>query len=276
MNSDCAFFIGNEHKICQDYAVACTDKYGSYVIVADGCSSSPDTDIGARFLVKAAQTFLYQIEVSPHPQRSLELYHERTAHFASLSTKVLKLDPSCLDATMLTIKADGEGFVASCYGDGVVAMVRSDGKVELFSVEFAEGYPQYVSYILDASRRRMFDAQTTNFKEVTHSMIPDDHSEPQIEVSERVIEFHYGSRDDYYCAAVFSDGVHSFIEVDEYDPLVTVRHIPMEEVVSLLLAFRSVKDDFVFRRMQTFTQICIDRRWQHHDDLSVGCVFFGR
>jgi len=275
MNSDCAFFIGADHKICQDYASSRTDRDLSYVIVADGCSSSPDTDIGARFLVKAAETFLYQVEMNDNPKRSLELYYEQSARFASTTSKLLKLDPSSLDATILTIKADNERFVASIYGDGVVAMVRTDGKIEIFSVEFVEGYPQYVSYTLDNSRRQQFNAVTTNYKEITHMLIPDAENRTRVDVSDRVIEFYTGRREDYYCVAVFSDGVHSFSEVKEDAPVKTGRPVPMSEIVTQMLAFKTTKGDFIYRRMQAFQKLCATRNWRNHDDLSVGVVYLG-
>jgi hypothetical protein len=276
MNSDCAFFIGRDHKICQDYAISQNVKDTSYVIIADGCSSSQDTDIGARFLAKAGESFIYQIQVGPEPLSSLERFHQQTAHFASLGTKVLKLDQSCLDATMLTIKANENGFVATCYGDGVVALVRKDGKLELISVDFVEGYPLYISYTLDALRMKRFENQKTNFKEVTRLKIPDIDHRVGVEHSKQTIEFHFGTSDEYLFAAVLSDGVHTFSEMAEDDPERVVRHVSMPEIVSLILAFKSTSGDFVHRRMQAFYKICAARRWQHHDDLSVGVVYLGR
>ena len=53
MNANCAINIGSTHALCQDYALARND--GPYVILSDGCSSSPDTDVGSRLLVKASE-----------------------------------------------------------------------------------------------------------------------------------------------------------------------------------------------------------------------------
>ncbi|HYO91642.1 MAG TPA: hypothetical protein VEQ40_08400, partial [Pyrinomonadaceae bacterium] len=71
MNADSAFLIGATHAVCQDYAVAGNGtpderaavsnlQANPYVILSDGCSSSPDTDIGARLLVKAAEQVLFK------------------------------------------------------------------------------------------------------------------------------------------------------------------------------------------------------------------------
>lgn len=275
MNTNSAFYIGRGHLICQDYVISGQSDDACYVILADGCSSSPDTDIGARFLVKAAESFIYQIQVGAKALPSLERYHQQSVQFASLSSKFLKLDPSCLDATLLTIKADKNGFVASCYGDGVIALARKTGFLEIYSVEFDDGYPQYVSYTMDALRRQGFDAQTTNHKSVTHVTIPQVRPSGGVTRSNEVIEFHFGNKSDYLFAAVLSDGVHSFVEYDKEDPGRVSHAVSMQEVVAQILAFSSTRGDFVSRRMSAFYQICTSRLWHHDDDLSVGVIALG-
>ena len=56
MNANSAINIGATHSLCEDYVIAQSE--GHYVILSDCCSSSPDTDIGARLLVKAAENIL--------------------------------------------------------------------------------------------------------------------------------------------------------------------------------------------------------------------------
>lgn len=275
MNSNAAFYIGRSHLICQDYAIAGRNDESTYVILADGCSSSPDTDIGARFLTKAAESFIYQIQINAKAGSSLERYHQQSAQFAALSSRFLKLDPSCLDATLLTIKANNNGFVASCYGDGVIALARKSGVLDIYSVEFDEGYPQYVSYTLDAMRHQSFEAQSGNHKEVTHFTIPQVRPVGEVVRSNDVIEFHFGNTEDYHYAAVLSDGVNSFVQYDRNDPGEIVHPVSIQEVVSLLLAYPNTRGDFVNRRMHSFYQICSSRHWQHEDDLSIAVIAFG-
>lgn len=56
LTPDAFFTIGKTHTVCQDYAhagfIPGTDQ--AYAIVSDGCSGSPDTDFGSRFMVTAA------------------------------------------------------------------------------------------------------------------------------------------------------------------------------------------------------------------------------
>ncbi|GAH21715.1 unnamed protein product, partial [marine sediment metagenome] len=52
MRNDVAFQIGKTHDICEDFALS--GNFGSpgggddcnYLVVSDGCSSSPGTDLG--------------------------------------------------------------------------------------------------------------------------------------------------------------------------------------------------------------------------------------
>ena len=53
MNADSAVNIGSTHSLCQDYVIARNPDRAPYVVLSDGCSSSNDTDIGARLLVRA-------------------------------------------------------------------------------------------------------------------------------------------------------------------------------------------------------------------------------
>ena len=51
-HADAAFTIGKTHAVCQDYALAQNASDTSPLRatwLSDGCSSSPHTDIGARF-----------------------------------------------------------------------------------------------------------------------------------------------------------------------------------------------------------------------------------
>ena len=63
MKADAYFEIGATHLVCQDYALAFANNEYAYAIVSDGCTSSPNTDIGARLIsviAKDAINYLYQ------------------------------------------------------------------------------------------------------------------------------------------------------------------------------------------------------------------------
>ncbi|BDI28095.1 hypothetical protein CCAX7_001460 [Capsulimonas corticalis] len=275
MNCDCAFFIGADHKICQDYALCSGGDDSCAVVLSDGCSSSPDTDIGARLLVKAAAGSMSLIDVIPDPFESLDRYHQQTLRLAALGCNVIRLDPACLDATLMTIKANAEGFVVSCYGDGVFALLRRDGVAEIYSIDFADGYPHYLSYLLHPERHDEFEAWTSNIKHVTRQLLPRDGSEPNTRVSDAAVEFYYGSAADYLFAVAISDGIFSFTEAPQPGSPQPGRTLPLEDVLTPLLDFKNASGEFVQRRLQAFLRTCALRRWRHSDDLAMAAIYLG-
>ncbi|MCA9708502.1 MAG: hypothetical protein KDK70_21815, partial [Myxococcales bacterium] len=59
MYVDAWFAIGDTHVVCEDFACAGHTEAGAgFAVVCDGCSSSPQTDVGARLLAAAARVEL--------------------------------------------------------------------------------------------------------------------------------------------------------------------------------------------------------------------------
>ena len=271
MNSDCAFAIGRTHRVCQDYAVAATEDERAFVLLADGCSSSPDSDIGARCLVKAAQSFL------PGPtadDAEWESAHDAALRRAAEAAQTLGLRPTCLDATLLTITASAGAFAVRCCGDGVVALGRQDGGLEVYSVSYAASYPDYLSYRLDDGRRAQWEAQPGNEKRVTHWTLGADGAMNEAScLSPRPRETWTGTADEYRFAAVLSDGALSFTETCEADLARSPRPVPLVELLPALLAFKGSRGQFVQRRAGAFFKECHARRRSHGDDFSLGVVW---
>lgn len=48
-------FIGHDHTVCEDYALADTFLDTAYAVVCDGCSASPEVDFGARCMAMSAK-----------------------------------------------------------------------------------------------------------------------------------------------------------------------------------------------------------------------------
>ena len=53
IRTDTFIEIGSQHKVCEDYIIA----KDNYIILADGCSRSENSDMGARILCYMAQQF---------------------------------------------------------------------------------------------------------------------------------------------------------------------------------------------------------------------------
>ena len=135
MNTDATINIGSAHSICQDYVIA----RSGYVILSDGCSSSPDTDIGARLLVKA----LDQLLKNP---TDVEALHKRAARVALDWAGMIALPPQSVDATLMSIHVTNEDLIIACSGDGVIILESQAGVFEVYAISSPSGYPFYASY----------------------------------------------------------------------------------------------------------------------------------
>lgn len=274
MNSDCAFYISKTHRICQDYAVAGSSRESAYVLLADGCSGSPDTDIGARLLVKSAQRLLPNLPLTERGH--WEAYHQEAMRRAAACAGMLGLVPTCLDATLLTVIAASGAFTAACYGDGIIALGRQDGYLEVFSISFAANYPDYAAYLLDGARRAQWQAQEANEKRVERWLLgPGGVVETTLRRSDQSFETWNGDQADYRFVAVLSDGIHSFARTRATETSRATQALSIIEVLAPLLAFKSSRGQFVQRRAQAFWKECQARQWQHSDDVSLAVVWLG-
>lgn len=265
MNGDCAFRMGRSHSVCQDYAVAGGGER-PYVVVADGCSSSPDTDIGARLLARlAARSLRCGAE---------ELDLERVVRRAGKLASALGLDPCCLDATLLTARVRGERWHLTVAGDGVVAWQGRDGRIHVRSISFAGSYPEYPSYLASPERRRSFEALAGNAGWLRRIVL-----EPEGRVTtlpeEPLAPGGYresGLVRDTAWVALLSDGATSFVARSGAGHSVPVE---LGAVLTELLRFKSLQGVFVQRRLTRFAQQCAARGWGHQDDLALGAISFG-
>src|ERR1043166_7427722 len=153
VNADSVFRIGSTHAVCQDYAVAgdCTAAIsradgacaprGPYAILSDGCSSSPDTDTGARLLVKAAERLLR--EAGGAGALGLARVPAGGAGPPPPRGGPPGPPPQAVDATLLTAPLCGDELIVGCSGDGVVCLQTREGALDVYSVSYPAGYPVY-------------------------------------------------------------------------------------------------------------------------------------
>jgi protein phosphatase 2C-like protein len=278
MNADCVFRMGRSHAVCQDYAVAGGGAV-PYVILADGCSSSPDTDIGARLLVKSAERRLLDpAEPGTDWEMAADLRMRRAVDAARGYADMLGLSACCLDATLLTATVRGDSWQVSIHGDGVAAFKERGGLVHIHSISYTEGFPDYPNYTADPERRRAFRERTGNRRRLERMVLEPDGSLVETSVS---LDGAFGQRYEetgkvVECEwiAVTSDGVSSFTSPAGGEPTRSSTSVPAADVLRELLAFKSTAGVFVQRRVQRFLRECESRGWQHQDDLAVGAITF--
>lgn len=230
MPASAAYAIGSSHTVCQDYARAGSDR----ALLSDGCSGSPDTDIGARLLVTAALQ-------EPTLDGGLPARAAQTARgWAALQgLAVPDRTPGCLDATLLLAWRDGDHLRALIAGDGAVAVRYRSGETACHRIDHGPT-PPYPIYHHQPARLAHLAAPSA----------PVCFSVPVSEVD---------------LLAVLSDGVFTFTG--------PAGPVPAAEIAAELLAVRAPVGDFFTRRLRRFrTRTCAARGWSHSDDLSIAGV----
>lgn len=262
VHADCYASIGVTHAICQDYALVDRRAGQAAVFLSDGCSSSPATDFGARFLTLAA---------SVGPRLADAESAVAVVAAAWRMAQAAGLPQTCLDATLLGAVQEGDELRAFAYGDGVIAARRRDGVIEHVVIECPHGAPDYPSYLLDGARMAAYLAQTGGQKLVTCFEGGRQTTRRQAPCFEPVrLSFALATHD---LVAVCSDGVRSF----QRSSGTTLEAVPEEEVLGHALAIRSASGAFVVRRIRNgfLGRHCVAAGWKHSDDFSMGALSAG-
>lgn len=276
---------------CQDYAFSFTSKDGNtqVAIVSDGCSSAPNSDVGARLLVLLAGKTLQEFfeeeamlfpDISPEElarQLELTMIFQLEALFANLSQGSF-LGPLLLDCTLNIAVRHKEHLFLFMYGDGFICLDFIAGDAMLIRRENSaviEGVrrsaPNYLAYKLPVNAGRLAAYQAgqplaetdifmrpaggTWVTEPVHSEYPDD-GRP------------YAAHFDFSkirSVVVSSDGIGTF-ESDKTRLL--------EDIVDDTMRFPAAAKGNILRRKLLFnsTRTWPKRGWKHQDDLGMAGI----
>jgi len=270
MNADTTFMIGATHAICQDYSLASNLSHASYLVLSDGCSTSPDTDIGARLLVRAtAQAKLIQAE------EDISALHQSASSQALQWAQCIGLQPQSVDATLLTLYCDGEDLVVGASGDGVIILQSHSGSRDVYSISFPSGFPLYPSYAHQPERLEAWRSNKRSYKELEHFRGDSTFDLVETATSSELTEVFRVKANDYEYAMLLSDGLHSFYKTEESKTSRQLNSIPMDQVIDEIMSFKGGMGTFVARRAKKFARSCAAKGWQHADDLALGAIYLG-
>jgi hypothetical protein len=253
MSIDSFFTIGKSHKVCEDYAIFTPETNPTPLFgISDGCSSSIDTDIGSRILLKCLIS-TYQSGIKLNGEDYGVLWGK-----ASEAVKILGLPLKCLDATLnfgyVTTLNNVEGVEVITIGDGFVVAQKHNGEFVIINIEFSQNAPYYLSYEFDRDRRDQFmilDQKkeiTTKFVNANGQLSSEYLSSMAISMpSSQKITKSWFPFSEYKLVSVFSDGLKTFIPQDQTQP-----KLPLEQIVKELISFPQTNGEFVKRKCLRF------------------------
>ncbi|HRD66073.1 MAG TPA: protein phosphatase 2C domain-containing protein [Candidatus Competibacter sp.] len=244
---DSYYTIGKLHLYCEDYVYQGWEPF-PYAILADGCSASPNSDIGARLLVLNARRVLPQFALAVGDKARRDALHwrlgRRIVRYAARQVRELGLSPEVLDATLLVAWSDGATVHVHLYGDGCIATRQSDGGVAAIRVEYAENAPYYLSYLLDSERCALYREAVGDPSMVqTVTYLNEAGASARRERCDvpTVFDFSLAS---FSTVAVATDGLDSFLNVE------TGERVDLLEIARAVLDFSDCQGAFVKNRLQ--------------------------
>jgi len=257
MHGDAYFSIGKSHTVCEDYALSEPWNGGWLAAVADGCSSSTYTDVGARLLVHA-------LRVQPP---DLMLAADSAIRDAAASARVLQLPEESLDATLLCIAANNDRVVVVISGDGFVVSRHATGDFFVIMAEYPSGAPQYLNYRCSPYRHQRYIGEfgaTRNFRHVRLS--PDGEIKDDATMLDHTFchPLSMPNKETTMIAAI-SDGLSSFQSLAS-NPDGIFKLIPE------LCTFKNTKGSFVQRRLKRFIKDHTADKDFHADDISMAAI----
>lgn len=247
--------IGSTHEVCQDYVISGTDPV-PHVILADGCSSSEESDIGARLLAHSARVWLRL--AGPHAGAGdyARIESAIVTHANGIAGP-LGLSPSALDATLVLAYLSEDRVVVHVFGDGFVALADTGGGCRVIDISFPGNAPYYPSYRLDPGRDHAYRSQYYS-KTVGMRILPPDGP----------VSFAFPVTD-YPVILVASDGLDSFVDMSG-------GKIGPDAVARRFSQFKSLKGSFLKRRIKRAVRDFEKDGISHYDDLSVGAFLTTR
>ena len=140
------------HKICQDYSmdgiVKINDEEVPFLVVADGCGSVVNSDVGSRILSYAAIKSLKELDFKD-PYADYNTLRENIIVKCLDVIETLGLNPSSIFSTLfITFAKDGYATTYT-YGDGSIFVKYMNADYEEIRISYKNNKPFYPAYLGD-------------------------------------------------------------------------------------------------------------------------------
>jgi len=258
---DSAYYKGYTHIVCQDFVhqgVAFDNTF--YVVLSDGCTSSPLTDIGARLLVLETCKIIDRFGWKSLEQPLFTIASNNAFDYV----KRVKLTPLCLDATLfiLIVNPDLEQYCIQGMGDGGFVCVQ-DTESFIKYINFEDNYPVYPYYLLSqmdptfpfSNKKVMNEIDLLSLKST--KTVTDWNLEPAIN--------EFGDLNSVKFLGIFSDGIDSFYKDQD--------KIEIGSIIKDLVKFKKIKSEFIKDKTLSYLDKQINQGIFHYDDFSFGGVY---
>lgn len=256
MEVDMDIFLkrGNNHQICEDYILK-IDPINA-IVLSDGCTTSPLTDIGSRILTGAAHAYLLEYRLSQPADLD---YHQAGCWIINRAYAISELMGffyPILDATLSMAYRVQDMINIHMYGDGYIILVSWDNKLTIIKINYEPNYPYYLSYSLNPLRTVSYMKKDC-IKTMTINGVKGGDG-PYNTTS----KYAYSLKD-YQTILIASDGLDTFNFKDLRCDI---------DIINEIVTFKpsKVKTRFIYRRAKKVIYQYEKKGFIHHDDIAIG------
>lgn len=260
MITDYFFTKGYSHTVCQDYALACSSPDAVYpnpfIVISDGCSSSPHSEIGAMLMCLYGPKYL---------RTKMDFKASFLSELKCLFGTQLISHPYMFDATFIgaCYRPETKDIIVYTYGDGSIIIKKRDGSFYIYTISYEPNYPFYLSYNLDLGRYDLWLSSNANhdcrLMIINDDIIQNDlvnvlQFQRYMAIPVETVEF----------IAVASDGIESFTNGESC--------LKIESFVRDLFDYKTITPGFVQRRTKRFLSNLKKEGYDHYDDFSLAVM----
>lgn len=281
MNTNSYYEIGSYHQVCEDYALSGIYQDMAYAIISDGCSSSENSDVGARLMTHIAKGVLMYIKdrnLIEAPE-FLQLFKELIVRKGIEVKNSLGLSTDAFDATLLVNIVLGTKLLSIAWGDGYVIYKNDASKLIVYDISFSTGAPYYLSYEMSPSKKQNYmDEYGSGLITIKNLILSEDGTlEFERSITNPIIAeslYKEAHAPMIKFATVSSDGLGTYQE----DPKACRENVGDKkkykavEIIPEVMAYKTIAGEFVIRRMQRMKTDMIKAKIVHFDDISCASI----
>lgn len=268
-------YKGFTHKICEDYSLSAEGEK-SFIIVADGCSSAPYSEIGSMLLSHAAAHTIRNS--SDEILSDINLFKDVVLKRVLQSIKDW-MDSTYLYSTLLVCFPLKDDFIVYIFGDGVIATHSYKKEIQIHDITYKNNYPFYLAYEedkeIETSYRQglhygwgdnknlaVWDGIKRNEK---WEFIKNFNLSQQMPYGHSAYKFPIK---DFKTITLFTDGISSFINS-------TGKKQSCIELIPRFINYSKFKEEFVIKRAKNIIESLKKDTisYDHYDDFSMATIF---
>lgn len=284
MNTDAYYEIGSSHRVCEDYALAGQYEDMAYAIVSDGCSSSEDSDIGARLLSHIAKGVLIYLrnrdrDIFGSPSFT-EIFRELVVMKCKEVKRALGLPTDVFDATLLVGIIYKDKIICHGWGDGYFTLVTKNNTIIIYGIRYSSGAPYYISYDLSPEKKEAYwQRYGENDLEINSVIIGPDGNTISNSINKSPLTDSYALYKEAHAPSmksltISSDGLDTY----QLNPKFilpensVVKDYSDITIIPAMVSYKSTIGEFVIRKMQRLKSDFEKEHVIHIDDVSCASI----